>query len=199
MTHLLATVYSPAFIIGLLAGIVGQRIYCWQRAKWMDRHHPNADGSAHPIGGLDRMWIGGLVALAILGYVLLQAQETHNDTVALSERTLQCQADLIRFIERSRDISAQNDELSVRQRKLFADLDELQGVWLTRVVSPDNPEIAALDVEDPRREAWAFDVTIVYNERAAKVRAEVRAITEEQDRLADERQANELPDPRCGQ
>ncbi|QPX62132.1 membrane protein [Mycobacterium phage Indlovu] len=199
MTNVLNIVWSLPFLIGMAVGIAGQRLYCRMRARHDDRVHPLPDGKKRDPGGINRMWIGGLIAAACVLYVLSQAQQTHDDTVRLSETTRQCQNDLIASIQRGREIQAENDDLSVRQRDLFADLEELQGVWLTRLVQPDNPEIAALDQNDPRRQHWAIDVTIVYNERAAKLRKEVRDITVRQAELAEQRTKNPLPSPRCGQ
>lgn len=198
MTAVLDIVWSIPFIIGMFVGIIGQRLYCRMAARHADKVDPLPDGSKREPGGISRVWLGGLIAAATLVYILSQGQQTHDDTVALAQRTANCQADLIRSIARGREIGDENDALSVQQRELFAQLEELQGVWLTRLVAPDNAEIAALDQNNPRREAWAIDATIIYNERAAKLRADVRKIADRQAELASQRKMNELPSPRCG-
>ncbi|AYD82014.1 membrane protein [Mycobacterium phage Saguaro] len=199
MSNVLSIVWSLPFLIGMVVGIVGQRLYYHLRARHEDKVNPLPDGRKRRVGGISSVWTGGMVAAFVLVYVLAQSQQTHDETVALAERTHQCQADLIASIERSRAISRENDELSMRQRDLLAELEELQAVWLGRIVNPEPPEIAALDPNDPRRQSWAIDVTRVYQERSRTLRDEVASITERQAQLAKERAANELPGPRCGE
>lgn len=198
MNNVLSIVWSLPFIVGLFVGIVGQRSWCYLKARHDDKVDPLPNGEKRRPGGISRVWLGGLIVAGVMVYILAQGQQTHDDTVALADKTAQCQRDLIASILRGREISQENDELSVKQRDLFAQLEELQGVWLTRLVAPDDPAIAELDNNDPRREHWAIDATIIYNERAAKLRAEVAKIAERQRELADAREKNELPDPRCG-
>lgn len=192
----LELVYSFPFAAGLVAGVVGQRVYCHLVALYADRVHPLPNGKHRRVGAISRQWVGGLIAVLCVGYVLFQSQQTHDQTVALSQATRACQADLIRSIERGRSISAENDKLSVEQRDLLALLDEAGGIWINRLINP--PEaIAKLEPDDPRRQAWGIDVTRVYYERATKLRERVNQIRVEQFRLAEERLRNELPPPNC--
>jgi len=191
-------VWSVPFLVGMVVGILGQRGYCWLKARWEDRHHPLPGGARHRIGGISRTWLGGLLVLFVVAYILAQGEQTHRDTVALSEQTAQCQADLIASIKRGREIGNQNDKLSIEQRELLAKIADALGEWVQRlIVLP--PELADLPRTDPRVEQYGLDVSRVFFDRTAKYRERSAEIIAEQNRLADERAKNELPDPRCGQ
>jgi len=177
-------VYSLPFLLGALVGLVLDRIIKCAEAKWLDKHDPLPDGKAHKPAGYSRTYVAALLAAMTLGYVLLTMIRTENNYEGLAQELADCQA-----------INAQNDRLSREQRDLFLDLNEAETSWLTRLVAPDSPEIAALDQNDPRREAWAIDVTIVYNERAGKLNEQIRAISDRQRALEAERAAS----PTCGE
>lgn len=197
MNAVLSIVWSLPFIIGMVVGIVGQRLYCRAKARWEDKHHPLPDGRHHVPPPINRVWIGGLIAAGCVAYVLSQAEQTHDDTVALSERTSQCQADLIASIDRGRDISAQNDALSIEQRDLLAKSLDAGSEWVQRLlVLP--PELADLDRTDPRVTQYGLDVTRAYYDRIGRYRARINEISDEQNKLAEERAQNNLPSPRCG-
>lgn len=197
MGDILEVFYSLPFGLGLLLGVVGQRSYCYWRAWWLNKYRPNPDGTPHHAGGLSMSVLGGFVALAVVGYVLLQVSQTEDRYRQLADSVAACQIEFNDALLDRAKITGRNDELSRDQRNLLAELDELQGVWINRIITPP-PEIAALDPTSPRRQAWNYDVTHVYADRSAKLRAKVADITEEQDRLAKERGDHPLPEPTCG-
>lgn len=184
MTSALELLYSWPFALGALAGIALDRLYkCW-RAHWLNMHKPLPDGQKYHAGGYHLVYVAAVVAVAVLGYVLLTVNRTEQHYEHLAGELAACQT-----------INAQNDDLSIRMRALFLERNEAETQWLNRVVAPDNPEIAALDPQDPRRKDWVTDATIVYNERADRINAQIRAISEQQIDLAEQRNANPTCNP----
>lgn len=197
MIHALSVIYSLPFVVGALIGILGQRLYCLSRARWLDRQHPLSDGRQHDPGGLNRVWLAGLVTAIVFGYVLLQTEQTHLDTVALSDKTRACQIEFNKALKDRAAITSKNDELSVRQRELLSQLNDASGTWINRLLNPPE-DIARLDMNNPRRVAWNVDVTRTYYEWATKLRAETVAIRKEQTQVLAQRNANPYPEPTCG-
>lgn len=195
---MLEIVYSTSFIIGAIVGMAGMKAYQWAVCRHLDKTHPLPDGRKRHAPEISRVWVGGLVALGVVGYVLLQVNQTEDHYRSLGDEMRRCQTEFTTALTKRSEITTRNDELSRQQRDLFAELDELHGVWLTRLITPP-PDIAALPPTDQRRQDYGITVTRIYNERATKLRDEVRAIIGEQKRLADERARNPLPEPECGQ
>src|ERR1700749_2830860 len=90
ITHLLTQIYSLQFFCGAAIGIAGQRLYCRQKREWLDRHYPLPDGSKRAVEHLSRIWIAAAAAVLSLGYVLLTAQQTHDQTIALTKDVAKC-------------------------------------------------------------------------------------------------------------
>lgn len=197
MIHILELVYSLPFFLGLIIGICGQRCYVHARVYWLNKTRPRGDGNPHKASGISRVWAAGLVTAAVLGYVLLQSEQTHQETVGLAKDTQRCQAEFNTALRTRFLIGEQNDKLSREQRALFAEIDEVTGVWINRLINPP-PQIAALAINDPRRQAWDLDVTRVYFERTTKIREQVAAVAAQQDGLVQERRDHPLPEPTCG-
>lgn len=171
-------VYSLPFLLGAIVGLVLDRIIKCAEAKWLDKHRPNPDGTKHRPAGYSRTYVAGLAAAMVLGYVMLTMIRTEERYENLAQEVSDCA-----------QIAAQNDDLSMRMREWFLKRDETESAWLKRLVAPDDPEIATLKLDDPRRQEWGRVVSIIYNEEAAKINAEIRAIQDEQNRLVAERQA----------
>lgn len=198
MGVVLEVVYSLPFAAGMVVGILGQRLYCWLKARHEDRVHPLPNGQHRHIPSINRVYLAGLLVAAIVGYILVQVGQTEAHYKDLASSVSACQREFNEALTKRAAITAKNDELSIRQRALLAELDELQGVWLGRLINPPD-DIADLDPSHPRRQQYGIDVSRVYFERANGLRAEVRAITAEQEGLAEQRSRNPLPEPRCGQ
>lgn len=194
--NILSTIYSMAFLIGAVAGAVLMRCAQYGQCKWLDQHHPLPDGRKRRPPVINRSWVGGLMAVGTLGYVLLQVGQTESRYEGLADRLDSCQVGLTDAINARADITSQNDALSVRQRDLLTELDDASGIWINRLINPP-ADIAALDLRDPRRASWSFDVTRVYYERASKLRAEIATLRAEATRLTEERSAHPLRPPSC--
>lgn len=196
MSNALAVVYSLPFVAGAVAGAGLMKLYQWHHCRHLDKLHPLPGGRKRRVPGISQQWWGGLVAIAVLGYVLLQVNQTEASYKKLAARIEACQTGLASAINVRADISTQNDALSVQQRDLLTELDDASGTWINRLINPP-PDIAALDLNDPRRQAWGFDVTRVYYERATKLRQRISEIREEQSQLAEERNRRPMPAPSC--
>lgn len=195
--QVLSVVYSLPFVAGAIVGMVGMKLYQRAVCRHLDKLHPLPDGRKRHAPAISRVWIGGLVALLTLGYVLLQVNETEMHYRSLGDEMRRCQVEFNTALIDRASITTENDELSRQQRSLFLELDELQGVWLTRLITPP-PDIAALSPTDQRRQDYGITVTRVYNERAAKLRAEAQAIGKRQIELEQERRERTYPTPTCG-
>lgn len=198
MSNVLEIVWSLPFLLGITAGVLGYHCFAKARCRWRNKHRPRADGKPWRAPGVNRTVWGGLVAAGAVLYVLSQAQQAHDETVALSARTRTCQNALIASIVDNRKISAVNDDLSVRQRDLFSLIDDAGAQWIDRLLNPP-ADIAALGPQDPRRQQYNIDATRHYFDRVGKYRAEVSKISEQQHVLAEERSKHLLPDPNCGE
>lgn len=198
MGNVLAIVWSLPFLLGVAAGTVGYHCLAKGRCWWLNRYRPRPDGKPWYAPGVSRTVWGGLIAAGAVLYVLSQAQQTHDETVKLSEETRLCQADLIANITENRKIQRTNDALSVQQRDLFAAIDDAGALWIDRLLNPPG-DVAKRDPQDPRRQQYNVDVTRVYYDRVGKYRQQVAAITDEQERLTREQAANALPSPHCGE
>lgn len=197
MTPVLELIYSFPFITGLLVGITAQRVYAHVMCRYANVHHPLPGSKRRRVPGISRTWVAGLVLLATLGYVLLQTGQTEAKYRGLARDVANCQREFNQALKARSAITAENDEISFKQRDLLIKLDEAAGVLVNRQLNPPS-SIAALPMDDPRRLAWNEDVTRVYYQRATELRKRVAEILEEQTRLQDERNQHPLPEPTCG-
>lgn len=197
MTSVLGVIYSLPFVIGALVGAIGMKLYQRAVCRHLDKTHPLPVGRKRHAPEISRVWLGGLISLGVLGYVLLQVDQTERHYLSLGDEMRRCQAELQQNLIDRAAITTENDALSKQQRDLFVELDELQGVWLTRLITPP-PDIAVLPPTDQRRQDYGITVTRGYNERASKLRAEARAIADRQVQLQVERDQRKYPPPTCG-
>lgn len=200
MSTVFSIIWSWAFILGLVVGLVGYHTFTRLRCRWLNTHRPLPDGRKRGPGGVSSTVWGALIVGIVVVYVLAQSQQTHDDTVALADRTRQCQQDLINNINRNRDISAENDELSREQRKMFAEIDAASAQWINRLINPP-PDIAALDIQDRQRQEYSLVVTRFYYEQTTPLRERIIAIDKRQDELDKARIAvqAQTPSPQCGE
>ncbi|AGU92036.1 hypothetical protein BANE1_18 [Mycobacterium phage Bane1] len=197
MTPVLELIYSFPFVTGLLVGIAAQRVYAHAMCRYENTRHPLPGGRKHHVAGINRMWLAGLVLLATLGYVLLQTGQTEAKYRGLARDVAHCQTEFNAALRARSNITAENDELSVKQRDLLTQLDEAAGVLVNRQLNPPSA-IAALPMDDPRRLAWNEDVTRVYYERTQKLREQIGELRRQQNDLLEDRRRHPLPEPTCG-
>lgn len=191
MNSVLGLIYSLPFVVGLAAGIIGQRLYCYAQARHLDKVHPLPTGR-RKVGGIDQAWLGGLLAVAVLGYVLLQVGQTEQRYVHLADAVAECQSDLIISIGDSRKVNDTRDNLSEEQRALGLMIDNATADLVRRVLSPP-PEIAYLPPEG--RRVWTSSVQKEYDQLTEPWRARSAQIVHEVQTLTNARRP--LPDPRC--
>lgn len=196
MLSLLQAAYYFPFGIGAIIGITAQRVWCHQRARWLNRHHPLPDGSEYVVSPLSRTWVAGLITTAMLGYVLVNVQHTHDQTIDLAKRVEKCQVEATKAVAVRDNIKFQNDKLSKRSRELLTDLDDANGVWTRQLVTPP-PNIAALQSNDPARQTWTITVTLDYLNGTAHTHAELRSIYAQEDALFAQEEAHPLPPLGC--
>lgn len=188
---ILENLWSWQFGSGMVAGFVLSRVWCLLRVMWLDKREPLPDGrrrSKWSAVSVDPRLLAAVIGALFLGWSVLTTQEnaTQNariaaDAKAFATATRQCQLQLIAAIRQSRQVSAENDVESEKQRDALA-------AWLGTLLNPP-AEIAKLDGADPVRQRWAIDVT-----QASF--AEMQASQDRQRR--NEASRAPLPEPDCG-
>ena len=196
MVDLLGVLYSWPFAVGLVAGVAGRRLYCYSRARWLDQHAPLPGGEHHNPGHLNRVWVGGLVAVAIMGYSVLKVQETQDRTLELTHQLAVCNNEFNEALRARSNISTQDNNLSTQISDIRSQIDDSTGNWINRLINPP-PDIAGLPAAAERRLEWNHDVTVVYFQRTGHLRDEIAKIVEQRKALQEERANSPLPDPRC--
>lgn len=189
--HLLDTIFSWTFVITFMLGYCSRHIYCRIRARWLDKHQPNGDGSKHRVPIPNRIWLGGLLGLTAVAWSLYSVGQTSrrtdqvtDDTRNLTIEVKECQRQTFTALHWQRQLDLDNADLAAKDRKALAD-------WLAILVAPPDPNIAKLDTGNPVRQAWALGVTMDYQKRQAAIEAQ-REINNQI------RAAHPLPEPTCG-
>lgn len=197
MTDVLEIIYSAPFLVGLLIGVIAERSYSHARARWMDRHHPLEGCKHRTVAPISPMWVAGLVLAATLGYVLLQTNNTEERYRQLANNMEICQREFNTALAAQAAVMDQDNTLSRQQRKLLAERSQLESEWIEHLIEPP-PNIAKLPGIDPRRIAWAADVTRIYFGHAAALDKQIDAVSEQHVAMDTERRTHPLPDPTCG-
>lgn len=198
MSDVLSLFYSLPFVAGGLAGILGMKLYQRLQCRYQDRHHPLPDGAKHPVPSINRMFWGGLLTVAILGYVLLQVGQTEQHYRDLGSEMRRCQVEFMSALKARADISAENDKLSREQREYLAQSDQAEALWIDRLINLP-PEIAALPSSDDRVQQYGRTITRIYFERIGKINEKIADVSKRQVELEQWRRDNPLPSPSCGQ
>lgn len=212
---ILTNLISWSFVVGLVLGFAASR--AWQLVKVcrLDKRRPLPDGkrrSKWRAVSVDPRWMAGAIAVAFLGWSVLQTNANANgneriasEAAATSQRTNDCFGRLIEAIVDSRKVTAANDRISAdndrlprEERALLADLARYQAEWLGRILDPP-PEVDKLDRADPVRERYVLDVTRGFFNRAGEVNRRIDGIHVEQIENERARPAGRpaLPDPQC--
>lgn len=195
--HVLGMIYSWPFWIGSAITAVLWKIYCWQRAHWLDRHYPLPAGRRHYVAQIDRVWLAGLVLALSLGYILLTAQKTQDQTIALTKRVGACWAESYQSTKAQITLNAQNDLITRQQQGLQRDYDRATSDWLKDLIRPPGP-LANEETTSPARQQWGIEVTIRYQERLNQLGARYDELVVQRQHLDTERNAHPLPEVTCG-
>lgn len=197
MTSILELVYSLPFVAGAVVGVIVMRTVQFMQARAADRRDPLPDGCKRKVPRIGVTWLGGLLSLAVLGYVLLQVDTTERHYRELGSEVRRCQIEFNSALVARSKITTENDQLSREQRSLLADAADAQNLWISRIINLP-PDIADLPDGDPRVTQYGRTVTRVYFERFSKILIRVREIDKRQLELDQERAAHPLPEPSCG-
>ncbi len=193
MTSILCLFYNWSFATGLVTGVIFTHIYRLWHCRQLDRMEPQIK---HKPPGVNRMVVAGLITFALMGYILLKAQQTQDITIKTNDRLKTCTVEFQRALKYRSDISAQDVEVSNKISDVRSEQDEALGRFLERRLNPP-PEIAAMDVNDPRRVQWKDDITFIYAENQAKLRKKIDDLVEDRKRLLDERSKHPIPEVKC--
>lgn len=184
--------WSWSFLAGLVAGFVLNRSIALAHTCWLDRHRPLPDGrkrSKWKALSFDRRWLVALLAVAFLGWSVITTSANAEENARLSaeaaafaERVQRCQAELIVAISGSRRVTADNDRLSVEERRLLADGQRVVMEFAGQLLDPATPE----QRERVRR----------LFERLSGNQALIDA--KEAEQAQNERERPALPEPFCG-
>lgn len=198
MINVLSIVYSMPFFAGALVGMVVMRFYQRHQCKVADRRHPLPGGARRHAPGISRTWLGYALSVAVLGYVVLQVNQTEQHYRQLADSVASCQREFNAALAARAAISAENDKLSRQQRGLLADSDVAESTWIDRLINLP-PEIKNLPQDDPRVQTYGQTVTRIYFQRSGQINAQIQAINERQEQLDKDRADHPLPEPTCGQ
>ncbi len=186
MIHALADLFTLRFGIGVLVGIVLQRLAAFAEARYQDHRFPLPAGRRRRIGTLSKVWVVGAVAVTVFAYSLVEMQ-----------RLADCQAEFGRVVAERSAITTENDRLSREQRDLLATFAEQESLWLADLLDPP-PHIDGLPADNPLRQGYTVDRTRLFFDTAAGIRARIAAISRAQEDHAQQRARNPIPDPTCG-
>lgn len=196
MFHALNMIYSWPFFTGALLGLVGQRLWRYAEAEYGNRHHPLPDGRKYYAGGLNMVWVASLVGFLTVGYVLFTASKAQSDTVALRDRLTSCQAEFQDVLTLRANITAQDADISNQVSDLRSQQDAALATMMDRILNPP-PDIAKLDINDPRRLSWKTDVQYVWSDWTYKLRGQITDLTNQRKALAAQRTAHPVPELKC--
>lgn len=196
MLHFLNIVYSWSTLMGAAGGFILQRLWRYAEAEYGNRHHPRPDGGKYYAGGVNTVWLAGLVGVLTVGYVLMSAEHARVASVEVANRVSDCQVEFQGALTMRAEIAAQDSDLGNQISDLRTQQDEAWALMMSRILNPP-PDIAKLDVNDPRRLAWKTDVQYVWTDWSTKIRAKIVDLTNQRKDLADKRAAHPLPDIKC--
>jgi hypothetical protein len=196
---------SWSLVIGFVIGFLADRTYHLLRACWLDKHRPRADGkprSKWQAIAVDPRALAAVVAILFLGWSVYQTQANTNglahsaeDAHAFADRVQDCQQQLIEAIALSRELSADNDRLSLEERSLLADVARLQATWIGQLIDPPG-DLKNLDPNAPARQTYGIAVSRDFFTKAGHINDRIEAIHDERNR--NDRSRPPLPAPNCG-
>lgn len=161
MIYVLQTIYSMPYLVGAVSGAVLWKLYCLQKARWQNRYHPLPDGAKHYANHISRVWLAGLAAVFSLGYILLTAQTTQNQTVGLAKSVADCWRQSYQSTAAQIELNAENDGISREQQNIQREYDRATSSWVKDLVTPPG-HLSDLGGNDPVRVAWKLSRTAEY-------------------------------------
>lgn len=207
MPDVISPLFSWGFAVGVVVGFALNRTYHYLRVCWLEKRQPLPDGrhrSRLKAVQVDPRAFAAVVMIAVVGWSIFKTQANANEAARITEdarvfaaETRECQRQFNEALTVRARITSEDGELSNQLSDLRSDIDEATGTWINRLLNPP-AEIAALPINDARRQAWNFDVTTVYFQRTDKLRAQVRAVIAERKQKQRERERTGLPAPTCG-
>lgn len=197
MTHLLNQIYSWPFLIGAALGGALWRIYCHQKAHYLDIHEPLPGGAKHQIARLNRLWVAGLALTLSLGYILLSAQNAHDETLKLAKRVTACWAEGYQATKAQVNLNAENDKISREQQELQRGYDEATSTWLKALVNPPG-DLKNQPTNSLERQAWGLTITGEYQNKLNDLGQQFDALVKERSDLDYQRSQHPLPELKCG-
>lgn len=196
MLHALNILYSWSTILGGIGGLILQRFYCYVEAEYGNRHHPLPGGRRYYVRGLNLVMLSGLVATLTVGYVLVAATRAQYAADTTRDQLKSCQAEFQGALTLRADITSEDADLANQISDLRIRQDDALAQLMDRILNPP-PEIAALDVNHPRRLAWKADAQYAWTEWTSKLRAQIADLTNQRRALAVQRQQHPLPTIKC--
>ena len=197
MTTLLDLLYSLPFSIGMVMGVVMMKAYKRVQCHYADAHRPLPGGRHRHPPSISRVWIGGLLTVAVLGYVILQVNTTEQRYKSLSEDVRHCQVEFQQALVARAKITTENDALLRQRVDLLQEYGRATSTWLGQLVAPPS-DLADLAASDPKVGVWMAAVTRVYSDRANRITAHMDAIGNRLEQLEQDRLAHPLPSATCG-
>lgn len=191
----LQTIYSSPFWFGAVAGIILWNVYSRAKVRYADRHDP--ENGPHYPSSISKVWIAGLAAVLSIGYVLLTAQNTQDQTIRLTKQVAKCWQESYQATRAQIRINTENDVISREQQALQRLFDRASSDWLKQLVSPPG-DLANQDTNSPARKAWGLQVTAEYQDKLNDLGAQSDELVNRRTQLDVERKQHPLPETTCG-
>lgn len=197
MMSVLQTIYSVPFWFGAGAGIILWILYCRAKARYEDRRHPLPDGRRHYPNTISKVWVAGLAAVLSIGYVLLTAQNTQDQTIRLTKQVAKCWQESYQATRAQIRINTENDVISRRQMDLQREYDRDTSEFWKNLVAPPG-DLAREDVNSPARQAWGLRLSIKYQAEIDRLGTQFDDLVNQRAALDVERKQHPLPETTCG-
>lgn len=195
MIHVLQMVYSLPYFGGAVSGAVFWKLYCRQKARWQDRDDPA--GAPHYANHVSRIWIAGLAAVFSLGYLLLTAQTTQDQTLKLTRDVARCWQESYQSARKQIEINGENDLISREQQTLQRDYDRATSEWLKALVNPPG-DLANQPSTSPARQLYGLQLTAQYQADINRMGSQFDVLVNQRAGLDVERKNHQLPESTCG-
>ena len=194
MLHFLGIIYNWSTVLGAITGITLQRLECRAKAKWADKHHPLPYGEKHPIPGISRTWVTGLIFALSVGYVLYSAEKSRDYSVRLNNEVVRCWIENYNIAKKRAEINDKDARLANELSSYRDDLEQARTDY-TRALVAAPPSIS----NDPdKRAQYLFDITQSYAMQQANIMVKIKDVEGRRHQLDKDREQNPLPEVTCG-
>lgn len=164
-------------------------------------HYKKWRGSSRPLPKINKrvpLWMAMVVVLAGSLFIGVQVNTTQNQVRDITIQTQDCYRQFAEAIQARSKIGAEDTAVLRKQRDALISNDAAMSTWLSSLLNPP-PEIAALPQQDQRRRDWSVAVTQDFNRVMANSQRIIAEARQQEVKSDQERQANPLPQPSCGQ